>query len=34
MLRLVMIAHASTRFPFGLATSAGMRVPAFLTAAE
>lgn len=30
---MVMIAHASTRFPFGLATSAGMRMPAFLTAA-
>ncbi|MFO1158634.1 MAG: IclR family transcriptional regulator C-terminal domain-containing protein [Reyranellaceae bacterium] len=30
---MVMVAHASTRFPLGLATSAGMRLPAFLTAA-
>jgi len=31
---MAMIAQASTRFPFGLATSAGMRMPAFLAVAE
>ena len=30
---IVMIAHASTRFPIGLASHVGMRMPAFSTAA-
>jgi IclR family pca regulon transcriptional regulator len=30
---IVMIAHASTRFPIGLASHVGMRMPAFATAA-
>jgi IclR family pca regulon transcriptional regulator len=30
---IVMIAHASSRFPIGLASSVGMRMPAFATAA-